>query len=103
MAHRVARRVATLIEEKQAVHQQAVLGLPTGSTPVGVYQALIRMHEEDGLDFSNVVTFNLDEYYPMAPDSLQSYHRFMQENFFKHVNVPDEQIHIPRGDLPRQP
>ena len=100
MAHRVARRVATLIEEKQAVHQQAVLGLPTGSTPVGVYQELIRMHEEEGLDFSNVVTFNLDEYYPMAPESLQSYHRFMEENFFKHVNVPDEQIHIPRGDLP---
>ncbi|MCS3939860.1 glucosamine-6-phosphate deaminase [Salinibacter ruber] len=100
MAHRVARRIATLIEERQAVDQQAVLGLPTGSTPIGVYQELIRMHREDGLDFSNVVTFNLDEYYPMDPSSLQSYHRFMDENFFNHVNIPADQIHIPRGDIP---
>nr|WP_251979667.1 6-phosphogluconolactonase [Salinibacter ruber] len=100
MAHRVARRIAPLIEERQAVDQQAVLGLPTGSTPIGVYQELIRMHREDGLDFSNVVTFNLDEYYPMDPSSLQSYHRFMDENFFNHVNIPADQIHIPRGDIP---
>jgi len=100
MATRVARRIATLIEERQAVGQTAVLGLPTGSTPIGVYQELVRMHEEEGLDFSNVVTFNLDEYYPMQPDSIQSYHRFMEENLFNHVNIPPEQIHIPRGDIP---
>ncbi|MFP4228969.1 MAG: glucosamine-6-phosphate deaminase [Salinivenus sp.] len=101
MSKQVARRIANLIEERQAVGQSLVLGLPTGSTPIGVYQELIRMHEEEGLDFSNVVTFNLDEYYPMEPDSLQSYHRFMEENFFDHVNIPEDQIHIPRGDIPR--
>ena len=100
MAHRVALRIATLIEERQAVGKNAVLGLPTGSTPIGVYQELIRMHEEEDLDFSNVVTFNLDEYYPMDPKSLQSYHRFMDENLFDHVNIPEDQIHIPRGDIP---
>lgn len=77
MARRVARRIAMLVEERQAAGETAVLGLPTGSTPIGVYQELIRMHEDDGLDFSNVVTFNLDEYYPMATERLQSYHRFM--------------------------
>ena len=99
MSRQVARRIANLIEERQAVNQNLVLGLPTGSTPIGVYQELIRMHEE-GLDFSNVVTFNLDEYYPMDPESLQSYHRFMEKNFFDHVNIPNENVHIPRGDIP---
>jgi len=101
MSHRVARRIANLIEERQAVGQELVLGLPTGSTPIGVYQELVRMHQDEGLDFSNVVTFNLDEYYPIDPESLQSYHRFMQENFFNHVNIPDAQIHIPEGNIPR--
>jgi len=100
MAHRVALRIATLIEERQAVGKKAVLGLPTGSTPIGVYQELTRMHEEEDLDFSNVVTFNLDEYYPMDPESLQSYHRFMAENLFDHVNIPPDNIYIPRGDIP---
>jgi len=102
MSRQVARRIANLVEERQAVNQNLVLGLPTGSTPIGVYQELIRMHEEEELDFSNVVTFNLDEYYPMNPESLQSYHRFMDENFFNHVNIPEENIHIPRGDIPRE-
>ena len=102
MSRQVARRIASLIEERQAVGQTLVLGLPTGSTPIGVYQELIRMHREEDLDFSNVVTFNLDEYYPMDPESLQSYHRFMDENFFDHVNIPEDQIHIPRGDIPRE-
>ena len=99
LAKQAARQVRTLIEAKTSAGDTAVLGLPTGSTPIGVYQELIRMHKEEGLDFSNVVTFNIDEYVPMAPDSLQSYHRFMRENFFDHVNVPAENIHIPRGDL----
>jgi len=99
LSYQVARRIAGLIEERRAVGKNLVLGLPTGSTPIGVYQELIRMHEDDGLDLSNVVTFNLDEYYPIDPDSLQSYHRFMAENFFDHVNIPEEQIHIPRGNL----
>ncbi|MEM6287366.1 MAG: glucosamine-6-phosphate deaminase, partial [Bacteroidota bacterium] len=100
LARQAARQVRTLIEAKAASGDIAVLGLPTGSTPIGVYQELVRMHREDGLDFSNVVTFNIDEYVPMTPDSLQSYHRFMRENFFDHVNVPEASIHIPRGDLP---
>ena len=99
IAKQAARQVRTLVEAKAASGDTAVLGLPTGSTPIGVYQELIRMHREEGLDFSNVVTFNIDEYVPMKPDSLQSYHRFMRENFFDHVNVPDANVHIPRGDL----
>jgi len=99
LAAQVARRVANLIQERRALGQKVVLGLPTGSTPIGVYRNLIRMHKEQGLDLSNVVTFNLDEYYPMKPDSLQSYHRFMHENFFDHVNIPKQNIHIPRGDI----
>lgn len=99
MAYQVARRVANLIQERRAVGKKVVLGLPTGSTPIGVYQNLIRLHKEHGLDLSNVVTFNLDEYFPIAPDDLQSYHRFMFENFFDHVNIPRENIHIPRGDI----
>ncbi len=102
LSYQIARRVANLIEEAQAAGRNAVLGLPTGSTPIGVYRHLIRMHREEGLDLSNVVTFNLDEYYPMEPNSLQSYHRFMRENFFDHVNIPEPHIHIPRGDLPRE-
>lgn len=102
MARQVARRIANLIEERRAAGRTLVLGLPTGSTPIGVYQHLIAMHREQGLDFSNVVTFNLDEYYPVEPGSLQSYHRFMRENFFDHVNVPEDQIHIPRGDIPAE-
>ena len=102
MARQVARRIATLIEERQAVGKNVVLGLPTGSTPIGVYQQLIQLHQEEGLDLSNVITFNLDEYYPMDPDNVQSYRRFMEENFFDHVNIPEDQIHIPQGDIPRE-
>ena len=102
LAYQVARRIATLVESKQAIGEYAVLGLPTGSTPIGVYQHLIDMHRNQGLDFSNVITFNLDEYYPMRPDNLQSYHRFMRENFFDFVNIPDDHIHIPDGTIPRE-
>ena len=101
IAREVAARIAALIHRRDSEGCRAVLGLATGSTPVGIYRELIRLHREEGLDFSNVVTFNLDEYYPMRPDSLHSYHRFMRENLFDHVNVPAEQIHIPRGDVPR--
>jgi len=74
-----------------------VLGMPTGSTPLGLYQELIRMHKEEGLDFSQVTTFNLDEYVGIQVDHPQSYHYFMHENFFKHVNIPTQNIHIPSG------
>jgi glucosamine-6-phosphate deaminase len=101
IARDVAARIATLIRRRAQEGRKAVLGLATGSTPVGIYRELIRLHREEGLDFSNAVTFNLDEYYPMEPGSYHSYHRFMRENLFDHVNVPADQIFIPRGDVPR--
>src|SRR5690242_2899665 len=101
IARLVANRIATLIRERQAAGERAVLGLATGSTPIGVYRELIRMHEDEGLSFANVVTFNLDEYFPMWPDSVHSYHRFMWENLFEHVDIDPKNVHIPRGDIPR--
>ena len=101
LAVHVSDYIAGLIKTRQKEGANLVLGLPTGSTPIGVYKRLIDLHKEEGLDLSNLITFNLDEYYPMEPEVLQSYHRFMYANFFDHVNIPDNQIHIPRGDLPR--
>ncbi|HEX7052060.1 MAG TPA: glucosamine-6-phosphate deaminase [Longimicrobiales bacterium] len=101
IARIIAERIATLIRRRAEAGKTAVLGLATGSTPVGIYRELIRLHREAGLDFSNVVTFNLDEYYPMDPRSIHSYHRFMWENLFEHVNIAPENVHIPRGDIPR--
>jgi len=102
IARLVANRIATLVGERNAAGEQTVLGLATGSTPIGVYRELIRMHREDGLSFADVVTFNLDEYYPMPKDSIHSYHRFMWENLFSHIDIKPENVHIPPGDLPRQ-
>lgn len=99
IAVEVAGRIAGIIRGRAEEGKTAVLGLATGSTPVGIYRELIRMHHDEGLDFSGVVTFNLDEYFPMSPQSVHSYHRFMRENLFDHVNVPEENIHIPQGDL----
>ena len=99
IAAEVAGRIARLIRERAAEGRSAVLGLATGSTPVGVYRELIRLHRHEGLDFDNVVTFNLDEYFPMRPGSLHSYHRYMREHLFDHVNIPIPHRHIPRGDL----
>ncbi len=96
----VARDIATLIRERAAAGRTAVLGLATGSTPMSVYAELVRLHQEEGLSFRNVVTFNLDEYYPMRPDSLQSYRRFMQEHLFDHVDIAPANIHVPDGMLP---
>jgi glucosamine-6-phosphate isomerase len=101
IARLVANRIATLVRERRAGGQRAVLGLATGSTPIGVYRELIRMHREEGLSFANVVTFNLDEYYPMARDSVHSYHRYMWENLFAHVDVDPANVHLPPGELPR--
>ena len=98
-ARYVAAMVADLIREHNAAERPTVLGLPTGSTPVGMYRELIRLHREEGLDFSRVVTFNLDEYYPMPPDHRQSYNRWMRETFFRHVNIRPENIHIPDGTV----
>jgi glucosamine-6-phosphate deaminase len=96
----VAGIIAESIRTNLAQNRKTVLGLATGHTPIGVYRELIRLHKEEGLDFSSVITFNLDEYYPMPPASIQSYHRWMHENFFNHVNVPAANVNIPDGTLP---
>jgi glucosamine-6-phosphate deaminase len=101
LGRQVAGRIAEVIRARTAEGRRAVLGLATGSTPIGVYRELIRMHREEGLSFRNVVTFNLDEYYPMDPGSFHSYHRFMWENLFSQLDIPAENVHIPRGDIPR--
>ena len=100
IARLVANRIATLVREKEAAGETAVLGLATGSTPIGVYRELIRMHREEGLSFRHVVTFNLDEYYPMPHESIHSYHRFMWENLFSQIDIRPESVHIPDGTIP---
>ncbi len=102
VADYVAGIIARTIEEHNRAGRPTVLGLATGHTPIGVYRELIRRHREEGLDLSRVVTFNLDEYYPMPPDSLQSYRRWMRENFLDHVNIPRASIHIPDGTVPER-
>ena len=97
----VAREIADLVQSRAAAGKQTVLGLATGSTPVGVYDELIRLHREERVSFKTVVTFNLDEYWPMQPDALQSYHRFMREHLFDHLDIPAAAIHLPDGTLPR--
>jgi glucosamine-6-phosphate deaminase len=95
----VALMIESLIRQNNSAGRPTVLGLPTGSTPVGLYRELIRLHREAGLDFSRVLTFNLDEYYPMQPDDPQSYRRWMQETFFNHVNIPPQNINVPDGTI----
>ena len=97
----VATEIAALIKARQQENKHCVLGLATGSTPTRVYAELVRMHKKDGLSFRNVYTFNLDEYYPMQPDALQSYVRFMNEHLFDHIDIPKQNIHIPDGKLPK--
>ncbi|WP_462267238.1 glucosamine-6-phosphate deaminase [Mucilaginibacter sp.] len=96
----VARRIAGLISSRQSQGKKTVLGLATGVTPVGVYKELVRLHREEGLSFKDVITFNLDEYYPMQPTAAQSYVTFMNENLFNHIDIDRGNIHIPDGTLP---
>jgi glucosamine-6-phosphate deaminase len=98
----VAAAIATLIRERAATGKMAVLGLATGSTPQGVYDELIRLHREEGLSFKNVITFNLDEYWPMQPDSIQSYRRFMQEHLFDHIDINPANTNVPSGIVARE-
>src|SRR6267154_1738879 len=98
----VAGRIASLIRSKDAKGEKTVLGLATGVTPVGVYAELVRQHREEGLSFKNVITFNLDEYYPMKPDAAQSYVTFMNENLFSHVDIDKKNVHIPDGTLAKE-
>ena len=95
----IAREIAELIRDKAGRGEMAVLGLATGSTPQSIYGELVRLHTEEGLSFRNVVTFNLDEYWPMKPDALQSYHRFMAEHLFDHVDIDPRNVHVPDGTL----
>src|SRR5207248_2480242 len=88
----VALMIESLIRQNNSAGKPTVLGLPTGSTPVGLYRELIRLHKEAGLDFSRVITFNLDEYFPMDPSDPQSYRRWMKETFFDHVNLAPKNI-----------
>ncbi len=96
-----AREIAALIREKQAKGEKAVLGLATGSTPKRLYAELIRMHQEEGLSFKNVVAFNLDEYYPIEKNALQSYYRFMRANLFDKIDIDPANCHIPSGEWPK--
>ncbi|MDB5118290.1 MAG: nagB [Mucilaginibacter sp.] len=95
----VAQRIAKLIRNKQAKGEKAVLGLATGVTPIAVYAELIRLHKEEGLSFKNVITFNLDEYYPMKPTAVQSYVQFMNQQLFDYIDIDRANVHIPDGTL----
>jgi glucosamine-6-phosphate deaminase len=95
-----AHEIAEVIRSKQREGRNAVLGLATGSSPINVYKELVRLHKEENLSFKNVITFNLDEYYPMQPDELQSYVYFMNEHLFNHIDILPENINIPDGTLP---
>lgn len=98
----VAQKIAELIREKQEAGEKCILGLATGSTPKSLYAELVRLHKEEGLSFSNVITFNLDEYYPMDPDALSSYHRFMHEQLFNHVDIDLNNVHVPDGTVSKE-
>tara|TARA_B110000091_G_C13803886_1_gene471576 strand:- start:480 stop:2402 length:1923 start_codon:yes stop_codon:yes gene_type:complete len=95
----VAQEIADLIKLKQQENKNFILGLATGSSPIRVYEELVRMHKEDGLSFENVITFNLDEYFPMDKNNIQSYFYFMHEHLFNHVNILPENINIPKGTV----
>ncbi|AZQ58526.1 glucosamine-6-phosphate deaminase [Maribacter sp. MJ134] len=96
---RVAEEIADLIRKKQAQNKNCVLGLATGSSPIRVYEELVRQHKEEGLSFHNVITFNLDEYLPMEKSNIQSYYYFMHEHLFNHVDIPSKNVHIPDGTV----
>ena len=93
----VAQEIADLIREKSKQNTHCVLGLATGSSPIKVYEELVRMHKDEGLSFQNVISFNLDEYYPMQKSNVQSYDYFMREHLFNHVDILPEHINIPDG------
>ncbi|MDI5895593.1 glucosamine-6-phosphate deaminase [Flavobacterium algoritolerans] len=98
----VAQQIATLIKSKQENQESCILGLATGSSPKGLYAELVHLHKEEGLSFKNVITFNLDEYYPMEPDSINSYVRFMKELLLDQVDILPENYHIPDGTLSKE-
>lgn len=96
-----AQQIADLIKQKASKGEMLVLGMATGSTPIKMYAELVRMHREEGLSFKNVVTFNLDEYYPIDKDAYQSYWSFMHRNLFNHIDIDPKNIHLPNGNAPK--
>jgi glucosamine-6-phosphate deaminase len=97
-----AKEIAAIIRTKQKKKQKCVLGLATGSTPRTLYAELVRMHKKENLSFKNVTTFNLDEYYPVNNNALQSYHRYMRVNFFNHIDINPKNIHLPNGEIKKE-
>ena len=95
----IAREICDLIKSKQEKKKKCVIGFATGSSPTKVYQEIIRIHNEESLSFYNVIAFNLDEYFPIEKDDNNSYHHFMNENLFDHIDIPKENINIPSGDI----
>ncbi len=93
----MSKKAADFVAAQIILKPDSVLGLPTGSTPVGMYRELVKRYQAGDIDFSNVVTFNLDEYCGLDAENPQSYHYFMMENLFAHINVPKQNIHIPSG------
>ncbi|SHM44603.1 glucosamine-6-phosphate deaminase [Caldanaerovirga acetigignens] len=93
----MSKKAAQIIAEEIKKKPNLVLGLATGATPVGTYRELVKMYKNGEVDFSRVITFNLDEYLGLSPDDERSYHYYMYSNFFNHVNVKPENIHIPNG------
>ncbi len=98
----VAKQIAELIRSKQVNGEKCVLGLATGSTPIKMYAELVKMHKEEGLSFNNVISFNLDEYYPIDKDAYQSYWSFMHRHLFNHVDIDPANIHLPNGNAPKE-
>ncbi|HVG11796.1 MAG TPA: 6-phosphogluconolactonase, partial [Flavisolibacter sp.] len=97
-----ADEIRKLIRAKAAEGKPCVLGLATGSTPKSLYAELVRLHREEGLSFKNVITFNLDEYYPIENDAFQSYKSYMHRMLFDHIDIEKENIHIPNGALQKE-
>ena len=97
-----AAEIAKLITQKQNKNENCVLGLATGSTPITLYAELVRLHKEENLSFKNVISFNLDEYYPIEKDAVQSYWSFMHRHLFNHIDIDPKNIHIPNGTLPKE-
>ena len=98
----IAQTIRDLILQKQQADETVVLGLATGSSPTRVYDELVRMHQEEGLSFKNVITFNLDEYYPIEPEQLQSYVLFMKEYLFDHIDIDPANTHVPDGTIDKE-
>ncbi len=97
----VAEEIAKLIREKSSKGEKTVLGMATGSTPIHLYAELVRMHREEGLSFKNVITFNLDEYFPIEKEAFQSYWNFMHRHLFNHIDIDPANVHLPNGNWPK--